>query len=252
MRADLALDRGHEILLPFGITAAFTSLWAELLVTEIRVGINGTDPSIVAPLALDKIENETHTFVARIDSWILPFLNVYGIYGETWVDSSMGLTIPKPGPGPPTIVLPIRVNFNSPTYGAGSTLVVGYKSWFAGVDANYTRTDCNEFDSEIKKKTVSIRTGLQGRSEWLKKAVRIGTMYIDRRTRLEGTTLSGTVVDPIRFELDQKFADPWNFLFGAIWQPSLSWNVTVAGGGGPRQQVTAVVAYRYGTWGTGV
>ena len=245
MRADLALDRGHELPLPFGITAAFTSMWTTPLVTEVRVGFNGADPVTVAPIALENLETETQILVTRVDGWILPFLNVYGIYGETWVDSSTDLTVPKPGPGPPTIVLPVRISFNGPTYGAGSTLVVGYKSWFAMVDANYTRTDFNEFDSEIRKKTVSIRTGLQGRLGWLKGAIWVGTMYIDRRTLLEGTIMSGTAVDPIRFEVDQEFADPWNFLFGANWQPSPSWNVTVEGGVGPRQQVTAAVAYRY-------
>ncbi|HIE95538.1 MAG TPA: hypothetical protein EYG03_26870 [Planctomycetes bacterium] len=70
-------------------------------------------------------------------------------------------------------------------------------------------------------------------------------MYIDSRTLLEGTLLTGTAVDPIRYEVDQEFEDPWNFLIGANWQPSPSWNVTVEGGVGPRQQVTAAVAYRF-------
>ena len=140
-------------------------------------------------------------------------------------------------------MLPVRVSFNGPTYGTGSTLVVGYKSWFAMVDANYTRTEFNKFDSEIRKKTVSIRMELQGRSGWLKGAIWVGTMYINRRTLLEGAIMSGTALAPIRFKVNQEFADPWNFLFGANWQPSPSWDVTVEGGVGPRRQVA--VAYRY-------
>ncbi len=170
MRADLALDRGHELPLPFGVTAAFTSMWTTPLVTEVRVGFNGANPAVVAPITLNNLETKTQSLVTRVDGWILPFLNVYGVFGETWVDSTTDLTIPKPGPGPPTIVLPVRVKLNGPTYGVGSTLVVGYKSWFAAVDANYTRTDLDAFDSEIKKNTVSIRTGVQGRLGLLKGA----------------------------------------------------------------------------------
>ena len=88
MRADLALDRGYERPLPFGITAAFTSMWTTPLVTKARVGFNGADPAVVAPIALENLETETQILVTRVDGWILPFLNVYSIYGETWVDSS--------------------------------------------------------------------------------------------------------------------------------------------------------------------
>ena len=245
MRAGLALDREHEHPLPCAIQPTFTSLRTEPIVTEVRVGLHGSDPSVVAPVALNNRKNETHTFLTRVDGWVVPFLNVYSIYGETWVNSSTDLTVPKPGSGPPTVTLPMRVNFNGSTYGGGAMPVVGYKSWFAAVDANYTRTDFDEFDSEIKKKTVSIRTGLQGRSGWLKGAIRVGTMYIDRKTLLEGTVLTGTAVNPIRFEVAQEFTDSWNFLNGANWQPSPSGNLTVEGGVGPRQQVTAAIAYRF-------
>ena len=76
----------------------------------------------------------------------------------------------KTGPGPPTIVLPIRVNFNSPTYAPVRLWLLVTRVGLRASTPNDTRTDCNEFDSEIKKKTVSIRTGLQGRSGMAEKS----------------------------------------------------------------------------------
>jgi hypothetical protein len=154
------------------------------------------------------------------------------------------LSIPNPDPSMPDLLTSLRTSTSGPTYGGGTTFVIGYQCWFLAADANWTRTDLDLFDSDIKKKTASIRTGLRGPVGNAKVAIWLGAMYFDRKTQLDGTILSGTSLDPIRFEIESEFKDEMNFLLGMNVQISPSWNFTLEGGFGAWEQITAGIAYR--------
>ncbi len=188
--------------------------------------------------------NETHNLITRLDTWVLPFVNVYGLVGQTWIDSSLDLTIDSMGSG--IVTLPIRVQTNGLTYGYGTTLAGGYENWFISVDANKTFVDLDELDSKIKKTTVSIRSGFQGSFRQLKGAVWIGAMRIDRVTTLDGTLKIGNpLLDPIRFRAVTEMDEPWNFLLGFNWEAAPFMNVMLEGGIGSRTQVTTAIGLRF-------
>ncbi len=243
--ANLAVERGYELPLPFGVQEVYTWIRPDAVVDEVRVGFGGAPPTTVVPISVDKPEIETHSLITRIDGWILPFLNVYGLVGYSSVDTSVALTVPNPLPGP-DVRIPINTTFSGPTWGSGATLVVGYRNVFAMVDSNYTYVDLDSFDSKISKGTVGIRSGLQGTWQNCKGAVWVGGMYIDGRTTLEGSLNTGIgALDPVRFEVDQDSDQPWNFLMGFNWEPSSHLMLTVEGGVGARQQITVAGTWRF-------
>ena len=242
--ASLALDRGYELPLPFGVQGAYNYLKSDPRITDVRVGFSGGPVSSI-PATVSGLKNDTQTAIIRIDGWILPFFNLYGLFGETSVDSRGDLVIPNPVPTRPDIVVPIRVRPSGPTYGVGATLAVGYRDWFLALDSNITRTDLDLLDSDIDKKTVGIRTGLRGEGPRIKATGWIGGMYLDRHTHIAGTANTGTSLDPIKYEVDTVFDNPWMFLVGGVVDFSPSWNLTLEGGFGDIKQLTAAMSYRF-------
>ena len=214
-------------------------------VSEVRVGFGGDSPTRVVPLDVGKPEVNSHTLITRVDGWVLPFLNVYGFAGYSWVDTSVPITVDGPMQGPPVDIL-INEVFTGPTYGIGTTLVGGYESIFVMFDANYSIVDLEQFSSEIQKTTVGIRSGLRGTWQELTGAVWIGAMWLEPETTLEGTVETGVaLLDPVAFSVDQTTDKPWNFLMGFHWEASPHCMLTFEGGVGPRRQVTTGAMIRF-------
>lgn len=82
-------------------------------------------------LNIRDVPTTTHNGVFRADAWIFPFLNVYGLLGET-----AGVTRPE-------VVFPnaefweTDVQYDRFSYGGGMTLAGGRKAFFLTLDANY-------------------------------------------------------------------------------------------------------------------
>ena len=76
-----AIDAGEEIPLPLGISAAFYHVTRDIDVTSISASINDNPlQSVDDSLKMD-VTTPVNTGSLRMDAWILPFLNVYGLIG---------------------------------------------------------------------------------------------------------------------------------------------------------------------------
>ena len=118
-------------------------------------------------------------------------------------------------------------------------------NWFLTLDSNVTRTDLDLFDSTIDKKTVGVRAGWRGDVGRMKWSGWLGTMYVDDRTVIEGTALTGTALDPIKYQVATVFDKPWNFLVGSMLEVTNSIHLMAELGFGDREQFTLVASYRF-------
>jgi hypothetical protein len=88
----------------------------------------GTGPPQSADFAkvAKPIDSWQQNASARLDVWLLPFLNVYGLVGYTRgrTRGSLFVTLPALGINE---VLPLLAEFNGPTYGGGATVAGGYR-----------------------------------------------------------------------------------------------------------------------------
>lgn len=244
LASSLALDRGYLLPLPFGVSANFTYLEVNPRVTDVRVGLAGGTPQAL-PITVNNLQNETQNYLVRLDGWLFPFLNVYGLFGQTSLTSGGDLFIPNPLPLQPDIQVPVVVHAQGPLYGAGAVLAAGYQSWFITLDVNRTRADLDLFDSTIDKTSVGLRTGWRTEGRPRNWALWLGTMYVDNRTYIEGTAISGTSIDPIRYQVETVFDKPWNFLIGSLLELSPSFSLLLEIGFGDREQLTAAASYRF-------
>ena len=81
---DEARARGYDLPEPFGVGYNYMNLRQDIVVDKIGF-IMPKNPEFGNALNIEaghtREKSETH--MLKVDSWILPFMNVYGLYGKT-------------------------------------------------------------------------------------------------------------------------------------------------------------------------
>jgi hypothetical protein len=245
-----AIERGFELPFPMGVGAGFVIIDQSLKVTDLRVGLGGSDPTTVGILNSGDVDANSKNANLRLDAWVLPVLNVYGIVGYTWVVSDVVLKaeIDPPSLAPTVVDIPVATRVEGWTYGLGGTLVGGYKQVFGMFDVNHTWTDIPAFDNKIKKIVATVRTGWQGDLGPFTGALWVGTMYLNNKQTIEVTLPPNTGVpalDGARIEIDQNSDHKFNFIFGGVWEVNRRYQLAVEGGVGERNHFIISAGYRF-------
>jgi hypothetical protein len=251
---------GYDLPLPFGAGINFVYMDQGLDIRNLKIGFGSADRE-VERLTFSDASAKDKAVTARLDFWLLPFANIYGIIGyidgETELDVNLpAITVNVPGIGPVPILDPATLNFdidyNGTTYGGGITLAGGYKDFFGSLDANYTYTDINLVNGDIKTLTISPRLGVLVDPAIIKGsfAFWIGAMYMDyKQTVTDSVNLkkldSRLPAVDLDFEIDIKNEEHWNFLMGSQWEITKRWQITVEGGVGNRRQIVLGSSFRF-------
>jgi hypothetical protein len=198
-----------------------------------------TDPSIIL------VNNEIEHVDLKLDVWLFPFLNVFGIYGtidgRTEVDlSAVGIPL----------LDTVSLNYDGDVYGGGMVLAVGGDKWFASLTGTYTDTDLSGgFNSSVEATAIQPRIGVRATETT---EVWIGGYFIDAEETHSGTILldlgaagPGFPI-PIGFAVDLSQEEDFNFSIGLHSMFSEHWEATVEiGGGGDRDTALANLTYRF-------
>ena len=251
-----SLAAGHELPLPLGISANVFFMEQDMEAQSIAVDIPPL-PLPTGPLQLPpglpaesaKLESRVTTTTAKIDAWVLPFLNVYGVAG--YVDGETTASGFSVGGLPPELasLLPnsFAIAYSGSTYGVGGTLAAGYNQFFASLDANYTESDLDIGDSTIEAFVISPRVGITGDLGGLSGALYVGAMYQDVDEQQNGTVkfpIAGVSV-PVGYDVISAAKEEWNYLVGANLKASESWNYGIEVGFSDRTHVMATLNYRF-------
>jgi len=251
---------GYELPLPFGAGINLVYMDQGIEIRNLKIGFG--DPSQkIERVTFSNASAKDKAATARLDMWLLPFANIYGILGyidgEAELDVNLpGITIDVPGIGPTPILDPATLNFDidytGNTFGGGITLAGGYKNFFGSLDANYTYSNIDLVDGDIKTLTISPRLGVLVDPAVIKGsfAFWIGAMYMDyKQTVTDSVNLKE--LDPtlpaedLEFEIDIKNEEPWNFLMGGQWEVTKRWQMMVEGGVGNRLQIIFGTLFRF-------
>ncbi len=168
-------------------------------------GIGEIDPSLV------DVSNDISNYDIKLDVWVTPFLNVFGLIGyldaDTYVDLS-NVTIP----GLPFPLGSLRVAYDGTVYGLGANLVYGTDRWFAALNNTWTTTSLNgDFDSSVDSITVQPRVGVivDGWTAW------VGGMWLNTNEKHSGTINLGVPGwPPVPFDVKLESAKKWNYALG--------------------------------------
>jgi hypothetical protein len=251
---------GYNLPLPFGVGANFIYMEQGIDIRNLKVDIDGRNID-VGGVSFSNASARDSAATARLDLWLLPFANVYGIFGyidgETELDVNLPAIIvdlPIIGPTPITDPKTIKfdIDYTGTTFGGGVTLAGGYKDFFGSLDVNYTQSNIDVVDGEIKTLTVSPRIGVLVDPAAIKGslALWVGAMYMDYKQTVSDeinlneldSRLPSVEID---FEIDVKNEVHWNFLFGGQWEITQRWQVMAEGGLGNRRQAILGAFFRF-------
>ena len=282
---DEARARGYDLPETFGIGINHMNMRQNIEVSSIAFSGLGWDtfqmPSDLFNIKAENSREKSKTETMRLDAWVLPFLNVYGIVGHTR-GSSHSIVSVDADPSQYTNLmdriiasavhqmnksgqlkdLDFNLDFKGTTYGAGFTLAGGYENWFATLDTNYTRTDFNILDGQISALTVTPRVGyrfqMPGISGTSHLNLWVGSMYQDVQQEFKGSLGDlnmPAALQPLiaianqrgegRFRVKQHLQSPWNVLVGAQYEITRNFNVMTEIGFSERNSAMVSAEYRF-------
>lgn len=243
---DEARARGYDIPEPFGIGYNYMNLRQDIVVDKIGfIMPKNEDFGNALKIEAGHTREKSETHMLKLDSWVFPFMNIYGLYGKTKGKSHTTLA------GGSIVGFdgllkdqPFDLDFEGKTYGAGMTLAGGYEQFFTTVDINYTKTNLDILDGDIKAVVISPRVGYefifspliagQGNT---KLQVWTGAMYQDITQRFKGD-ISGLSLPPkfqgminelhdpdMKFDVKQHLAHKWSNLAGARLEVTRNFNI---------------------------
>ncbi len=212
------------------------------------------------------------TETLKLDAWLLPFMNVYGLIGYTDGHSvsqiGVGIKGPRKYRTPANLQnLAFQLDFKGTTYGVGTTLVGGVGNWFTAFDANYTQTQFDILDGSINAFTISPRVGYRFTTPGMetlhmpsgKLNLWVGSMYQDVQQEFSGSlndlTMPSAALQKMvdiankdsngRFDVKQHLQSPWNVLVGAQYELTRNVNITTEIGFADRNSFFAAGEYRF-------
>ncbi|MDO6760507.1 hypothetical protein Q4566_09885 [Tamlana sp. 2_MG-2023] len=165
---DKVAERGmaDQLQLPFGVNVNYVNAFMDLEITEFGLDIAGKDVSNilnVETLNFTNVAATTNGLNLRADAWILPFMNVYGLFSTVTGGTMVSLQPTwKDAEGEIILQLPefsSNVEFDAMTYGIGTTLVFGWDNYFLSTDFNYSRTNTALLKEQVGYATLSARAG---------------------------------------------------------------------------------------------
>jgi hypothetical protein len=156
-------SKAHEkgIKLPFPVGVMFNALTGtqSLTLSDVSLGFgrfsNPEGPELIdlsEVVTFEKVEAQTNTFNLRVDTWLLPFLNVYGIVGQTSkADINVRLIEPIP--------LEVTTEVSGTYLGFGAMVAGALGPVFFSLDANRTFSFNPRLDDPAKVTIAGFRTG---------------------------------------------------------------------------------------------
>ena len=225
--------------LPLGISLNYVHQDLPLKMVDTTVTIPGfpLPPGLVRGGTVKAV---TNSYVARIDAWLLPFLNVYGVAGRfkgTAQEFKMDLAMPVPLP------IPSEVSYKGSTYGAGFTAAFGYRHFFASYDCSW-QSARPDLTNSLKTRFQGLRGGVHFASSGIQTRLYVGTVRLDILDRVEGTVLlqSGA---PAIFDVTVQPKEAWSPVAGADFQLSRHFSLSIEASFGSMKQIVVAPGFRF-------
>ena len=212
------VENDIDLPLPFGVSGFFAYMSRGIDISDVEVAFLDESKQSINDFAAFELQNQSLVSAAKLDMWLFPFVNVYGLLGNVNTNASLDATITIDRvvlPGPP-IIVPINQTstINGLYYGIGTTAVAGHKNWFVLGDANYGYSNLDESQGHIDFWMFSGRSGLQSRIGENQLRTWIGGMYLasNRTLRLN---VENETLGLIDIDVYQETNDPFTVQLGS-------------------------------------
>ncbi len=189
---------GHDLALPIGATVGFTYNKQFYNAGDLRLTSDSTGIYAIGEANVQNSTSGEMRMIFRPDIWLLPILNVYGLFGYSQSTTSPNFEVPEitikdlPIVGDITLDTTIKINdelvFYGPTYGGGATISAGFKSFFFILDYNYMIRKPAGMPDKMESHNFSGKLGvlLGHNQKVVKGSFWAGVNYINDNHRFSG------------------------------------------------------------------
>ncbi len=260
-------NEGHNIPLPFGV--GITSFYykqkfiaSSLTLTSVSP-INGDTIHAWADTLIQDTQAGEVQMIIKPNVWLLPFLNIYGIFGYTSGTVNPNLTVPRvvvdfPGIGEQTIdstvAITDKILYNGPIYGIGATVSIGIRSFFFLADYHYSETYPNDFNGKFIYNVFSPKAGvIFSFSNKVQINLWTGAMYFSNKQIMHGEVkvsdisevLANLIGDDANYEGNIAPLYTWNMLAGTVIEVNKHHFFLIEGGFIHRTQLKVGYEFRF-------
>ena len=219
-----AIDAGEEIPLPLGISVAYYGVQRDIDVASVSASLNDNPLQSVDQYVSFDVRTEVQSATMRLDAWLFPFLNVYGLFGGIDNTSDIRADVSIGGTN-----YNIRADgsFSGLTTGFGVALAAGYADFFMTLDANQIYSELGDaFDTRFSGQIYTARAGWKGKVEGHNTRIWLGATYWDTEREMTGSIdTGGVLVEKINFQVVQKPVNPGNMSIGFNYEITKKVNI---------------------------
>jgi hypothetical protein len=247
--AQKAIDAGEELPLPLGVSVTYYYVERDIDVKSVKASINDNPVAPVNDFFAADVRTYVHTATARMDIWIFPFLNVYGLFGFIDNTSEVDATFTLPDGEGGTFEYNLQADggFEGSTKGVGTVLAAGYNDFFMTIDANWIETELGDaFSTNFRGQIYNGRAGWKGKIKGKNTRIWLGMAYWDTEREMSGTIDTGLPVGikKINFEVVQGPENPVTYSTGFNYEFNPHWTL-VADLGTNLDDYTALLSFGY-------
>lgn len=143
-------QKGYNLPYSAGLSVNYFWQDSEIVISELEVGFNnGPLYDLDEIVRFDKSSVEATAITIRPDIWLLPFLNIYGIFGKAKSTTKInaGIWIPDAENNWSQVAqFSTQANFDATTFGFGMTPTIGIGGGWLALDMNMSWTDVSSLD----------------------------------------------------------------------------------------------------------
>ncbi len=148
--------RGFLLPYPIGVMLNLYRGSQDVNISDLGVGVNDEPMvSLDEMVKFGEVQAKVSNVNMRADLWLLPFLDLYGIFGKAWVETQVNMNSIAGHP----VDISTTAKFDGYVYGAGGMLTGGVRSVFFSADYNMVWTHFDAMTTNNRVSNFSLRTG---------------------------------------------------------------------------------------------
>ena len=155
--------RGFNLPLPMGLNVNYLWQESDLIIDNLYVGFNnGPQYNLDEIVRFDEAVSTANSVNIRPDFWVLPFLNVYGLFmkAKTSTAITAGVWVPVDESNWQKVAaFSTKANFDATSMGIGMTPTMGVAGGWVALDMNCVWTDVSALDKPVFSYVMAPRFG---------------------------------------------------------------------------------------------
>jgi hypothetical protein len=266
--AQRVIDRGIDLPNPYNVGFSYYYGSEDRVLSDLEVGFNGGQKLDASFVHFTNTHINPQSLQLQAGAWLLPFLNIYGILGQTQGKGEIDIEIPgrelMEFLGVPGCNLPVHpslcdrtlqgtahADYEGISYGIGLTLAGAWKELFFSLPVTYVESDISMSTTPSKTWNIAPRVGWNQHLDGGMVTWYTGGTYMISEVSITGSFVFPTAADigqdtTLDYSIHVEPKDAWNYLAGAHWMITKSWSILgEVGFGGSRNDLIVAGFYRF-------